>query len=60
MEWTKRKEPEKGDVKTVKKFLWFPVCVNRKCKWLETITVQYECDTDYYGYRVWRPVAFID
>ena len=64
--WKKRKNPKEGDTKVVKKFLWFPVCVGRECRWLETATVKYV----YQGYvedyllgtemLLWDPIQFID
>jgi hypothetical protein len=66
MKWRKRKEPEKGDIKEVKKFLWFPVCVGDDCRWLAKATVRYEfegwdyANEDCYEFQLWRPVAFIN
>ena len=31
-------EPKVGDIRIVSKFLWFPKCINRECRWLEKVS----------------------
>ena len=41
MKWTLkpyRPHPTMGTRRTVTKFLWFPKCISRECRWLERAT----------------------
>ena len=66
MRWISKPEPEKGDKKVVTKFLWFPVCINHDCRWLEKATIEYKfAGWDYGNYdcwewELWIPKKFID
>lgn len=59
MRWTKPKDPwegfDRGDKRTVTRFLWFPLTIDKETRWLETASyeeevTQYETG-DELGYR---------
>ena len=38
-----------GQLKVVKKFLWFPLTICQETRWLETAHVTYQVTKYYYG-----------
>jgi hypothetical protein len=60
MRWNKYSE---GDIRTVKRFLFFPLTINGKTRWLEwtTIKQQYYCGYwDAEPYSMWVNMEFVD
>lgn len=41
MRWKNRIYPKVGDIKIVRKFLWFPVSIDGETRWLEYAYVAY-------------------
>ncbi len=66
MKWIKKKSPVRGDIKVKHKFLWFPVCIDRNCRWLENASIRYVFEGwDYTNMdcnesQLWIPTKFID
>lgn len=65
MKWEKKSEPYKGQKRIKKKFLFFPICINGECRWLEFATIEYQfegwdyANYDCYEALLWRPIKFI-
>lgn len=51
------KTPNHGDTKVKKKFLLFPVIIDKELRWLETATIKYEFN---FIYEKWYPIEFIN
>lgn len=51
--------PKHGEQRTIKKFLWFPVTINKETRWLETAIIRQEYKIfiipEYDG---WRNISF--
>ena len=61
MKWIKKKDPVMGDIKIKHKFLWFPMCINRECRWLEYVSIQYVFEGwNYVDIQLWIPIKFVD
>ncbi len=61
MKWTKKKKLEKGDKRTIRRFLFLPLKINEETRWLEMVNIEQEYDWDvlavtfekyYYWYNV--------
>lgn len=55
MRWNKKPKPQLGDVRIVKKFLWFPKCINGEYRFLEVAIFKQK-----YDYCVWEDIEWID
>lgn len=59
----KKHIPRNGEIKTITKFLWLPLSIDKldhwETRWLEKVTIeyQYQCYWDDEG---WVPIRFID
>lgn len=42
-------EPRIGELRVLTKFLWFPLCIGRETRWLETATWTERYDPGYFG-----------
>ena len=40
MRWTEKPTPKNDETRTIKRFLFLPVCINNKCRWLEIASVE--------------------
>ena len=53
-----------GERRTVTKFLWFPLEINKEVRWLEKTTYVEEYDRFYfcgeYYYMDWNPIKWVD
>jgi hypothetical protein len=56
MRWTRS---QSGDRKTIKKFLWLPVSVGYKVRWLERVSVTYQY-VNAPDYKYWNAISFND
>ena len=59
-------EPNVGDRKVVKKFLWLPKCLNGEMRWLELCEIVYEytvtqylVDGEIIHYSRWLPIRWV-
>lgn len=56
--------PVYGERRTVTKFLWFPLEINKEVRWLEKATYIEEYDRFYLGgeyyYMDWNPIKWVD
>lgn len=55
--------PKIGDSKIVRKFLWFPVSIDREIRWLEYATVRYKYSNNSYKVGMldsWIAIEFIN
>ncbi len=67
MRWKLKITPSKGSRKIARKFLWFPICLEDECRWLEYATLLYEYQEVLISYDMggvtglkWIPIKFID
>lgn len=69
MRWNKRPPkiyPERGTKRTVKKFIWFPKCLNGQWRWLDYCGVIQEYAPYVTSieqdepFRVWDDIAWAD
>jgi hypothetical protein len=57
MRWS---EPQIGDVRIVRRFLWWPMSLNGQTRWLERATVRQVYERQVDGSEFWRWVDFVD
>lgn len=48
----KKKKPEIGDTRIIRRFAWFPVLLEREIRWLEQVTI--EQMYGIFGWSDWR------
>jgi len=60
MRWKKEPCPQYGDIKKIRKFLWFPECLHGEWIWLETLTCVYEYRQVIIPYSVYYKRDYID
>jgi len=60
MKWIKRKyrlEPLKGQTNVIKRFLYFPLTLEKKTIWLEKVEIIQSCVKYKDGYK-WKSIKF--
>lgn len=69
MRFTEEKKLRKAYIestrKTKHKFLWFPLTIDGETRWLETATIEYRVNWDWYplsdcNYYYWEGFKFIN
>ncbi len=57
MRWNRKVRPKDGDIKYVRRFLWFPLKLDGETRWLETTSIKlkwvsaYGYDGDYSSWK---------
>lgn len=52
----KKPKPKFGELRTISKFAWFPIKINREIYWLEKVTLHQM----YLGCGYWDNIIFVD
>lgn len=60
MRWTRKvaRNPHMGDRRTIRCFLWWPVCIGGEVRWLEVAAIEESYEPTPTGYE-WVNVAFV-
>ena len=65
MRWTQLKLKE-GDLRTKRRFLWWPTTIRGETRWWEWATIEYKWVYDFFGRLssvrewAWEKIRFID
>jgi len=60
MRW-KDKEWKIGGTRVIKRFLFFPRCVDGEWRWLETVKIQQQLCADRYHHGLfWEDISWVD
>ena len=52
--------PSKGEIRTVRKFLWFPKVIKGECRWLERSVFKQEYFRPSEGFGWWESIEWAD
>jgi hypothetical protein len=58
MKW-KRKLHKDEEIRIIKKFLFFPLCIKDDCRWFETVSIKQKLGVYNYDSE-WENIKFID
>ena len=58
MRWSSEAEPNLGDKRTIKKFLFLPRRIDNKLIWLKTIAIEQRFQRAYWGDDYWEDISY--